>query len=276
MNAERRWVMVPIDEAGRGRRALGTARDLALGLGAGIKLMCVVEGDSHHIDGLLTELAAHVTEVPTGVEIVANKDVASAIVEAAGDDSVVCMSTAGSLLPHAGHFGSIAEEVVRRMDRPVVLIGPNADPSLTRELCRVIVPVDGSQRSEAAIGPASILAELLDLPVWVVTVVAAAEQRAFAAEMGSGAVAAESGYVRLLARNATKEHGVDAQYDVLHGEHPADSILEFASPDGVVVMTTHGRSGLARLFAGSTATAVVARSAHPVFVVRNKDDLVDD
>ena len=72
------------------------------------------------------------------------------------------------------------------------------------------------------------------------------------------------------------EASLNTQYDVLHGENPADSILDFASPDGVVVMTTHGRSGLARLFAGSTATSVVARSAHPVFVVRNKDDLVTD
>ncbi len=271
MSAERRWVMVPVDESGRGKRALGTARDLALRLGAGVRLMTVVNGsgDTARTTAMLEELAAEVPEVATEVEVLVDMDAADAIIEAADDDAVVCMTTAASLLPHEGHFGSIAEQVVRNSPRPVVLVGPRADPSLTRELSRIVVPVDGSQLSEAALGPAGVLSELLELPVWIVTVVAAADERAFVAEMGVGATGAETGYVRLLARTLAREHGVDGQYDVLHGEHPADAILDFASPDGVVVMTTHGRSGLARIFAGSVATSVVARSEHPVVVVHN-------
>jgi nucleotide-binding universal stress UspA family protein len=264
--------MVPIDESGRGQTALGTARDLALRLGAGVRLM-TVHGNAARADvitSMLEDLAGRISEVPTEVEVLVAKDPAAAIVEAAGD-AVVCMTTAASLLPHEGHFGSIAEEVVRNSSRPVVLIGPKAEPSLTRTLSRIIVPVDGSPRSEEALGPAGVLSTLLGLPVWIVTVVARADERAFVAEVGRGAVAAESGYVRLLARTLSREHGVEGEFDVLHGENPADSILEYARPDGVVVMTTHGRSGLARLFAGSTATSVVARSEHPVFVVHTGD-----
>ena len=274
MSAERRWVMVPVDEGGRGKRALGTARDLALRLNAGVRLMTVIDGssDAARTRAMLEDLAAKVPEVETQIEVLVDMDAADAIIEAADGDAVVCMTTAASLLPHEGHFGSIAEQVVRNSVRPVVLVGPKADPSLTRKLSRIIVPVDGSQLSEAALGPAGVLSELLDLPVWIVTVVTAADERAFIAEMGAGATAAETGYVRLLARTLAREHGIDGEYDVLHGEHPADAILDFASPDGVVVMTTHGRSGLARIFAGSVATSVVARSEHPVVVVHTGED----
>ncbi len=274
MSAERRWVMVPVDENGRGRRALGTATELASRLGTGVRLTTVV-GDADDVAAAaegLEKLAAPIAEVSTQVEVLVGRDAAEAIVEAAGSDAIVCMTTAASLLPHEGHFGSIAEEVVRNSANPVVLVGPKADPSLSSALTRIIVPVDGSQRSEAAVGPAGVLADLLDLPVWVVTVATAADERAFVAEMGTGAVAAESGYVRLVARGLHRDQGVDGEYDVLHGDHPADAILDFAHPDGLVVMTTHGRSGLARIFAGSIATAVVARSAHPVVVVHSADE----
>lgn len=77
----------------------------------------------------------------------------------------------------------------------------------------------------------------------------------------------ESAYVRRLARHI----GRDAQWEVLHGSDPAASILDFAHPDGVVVMSTHGRTGLARLFAGSVAAEIVAGSARPVVVLRPPD-----
>jgi nucleotide-binding universal stress UspA family protein len=55
---------------------------------------------------------------------------------------------------------------------------------------------------------------------------------------------------------------------VLHGDDPARAIVDFAGDDGTIVMTTHGRSGLNRLFAGSVTTGVVAHSQRAVFVWR--------
>ena len=50
---------------------------------------------------------------------------------------------------------------------------------------------------------------------------------------------------------------------------PADRIIEYAqeTPGAVVVMTTHGRSGLIRLAVGSVSEAVVRSSGSPMLIV---------
>lgn len=59
---------------------------------------------------------------------------------------------------------------------------------------------------------------------------------------------------------------------VLHVEDraPAEAIIDTAREHGcdLVVMASHGRSGLGRLLLGSQTQAVVGRSSVPVLVVR--------
>jgi nucleotide-binding universal stress UspA family protein len=52
---------------------------------------------------------------------------------------------------------------------------------------------------------------------------------------------------------------------------PADEILRFAKEQnaGTIVMGTHGRSGLKRLFVGSVAESVLHHSPCPVIMVRH-------
>ena len=58
---------------------------------------------------------------------------------------------------------------------------------------------------------------------------------------------------------------------VLHGTDPVQAIVEFAADDGTVVMSTHGRTGLRRVFGGSVATGVVANSKRAVVVWRPQE-----
>ena len=266
-----RTVLVPVADEARGRRAIGTARDWARRIGGSVRLVSVVHGEvAVPAREAMLALVCEEEGVPTSCEVIVGDDVAGAIVAAAGDDALVCMRTAGSMRPHQGHFGSIAEAIVRRLARPVVLVGPKADPAIGRDLHRVVVPVDGSHVSERALPPAADLAALLDVPIWVVSVISPRDQRRAEAELGEPVL--ESGYVSALARDLGREHGIDAEFEVLHGGDPADAILDFASPDAIVVMTTHGRTGLARLFAGSVTTSVVARAEHPVVVLHPGND----
>ena len=64
--------------------------------------------------------------------------------------------------------------------------------------------------------------------------------------------------------------GLPVEYAVRFGE-PAEEILEEAREFGadLVVMATHGRSGVARLMLGSVAEAVLRRSEVPVVLVRH-------
>jgi nucleotide-binding universal stress UspA family protein len=61
----------------------------------------------------------------------------------------------------------------------------------------------------------------------------------------------------------------DVETEVITGV-PADGILDFVDEKGIdlVVMGTHGRSGIDRVIFGSTATRVVRRAACPVLSVR--------
>jgi nucleotide-binding universal stress UspA family protein len=51
---------------------------------------------------------------------------------------------------------------------------------------------------------------------------------------------------------------------------PADAILASAQDEGtgLIVMSTHGRSGLSRLIMGSVAEEVLHRASVPVLLVR--------
>lgn len=65
------------------------------------------------------------------------------------------------------------------------------------------------------------------------------------------------------------------QVDVEHPEGPADNVIvERAATLGasLILMTTHGRSGLGRLVFGSVADSVLRHAPCPVLLVRIKDD----
>jgi nucleotide-binding universal stress UspA family protein len=74
---------------------------------------------------------------------------------------------------------------------------------------------------------------------------------------------------KLIAR--ARQAGVRAKSALLEGV-PADRIVRTAKGQraDVIVMGTHGRSGLAKLFLGSVAERVVATAGCPVMTVRGR------
>ena len=85
----------------------------------------------------------------------------------------------------------------------------------------------------------------------------------------SARVAAQKQLAALVAR--AKKAGVRAKAVILDGS-PHDRIIRAAKAGraDLVVMGTHGRTGLARLFLGSVAERVVGLSPCPVMTVRSK------
>jgi nucleotide-binding universal stress UspA family protein len=73
-----------------------------------------------------------------------------------------------------------------------------------------------------------------------------------------------SGVTRELAAD-----GVKVEPEVLFGD-PAEVIIAFAKASGaeLIVMSTHGQSGIGRLFAGSVAQKVLQGAKVPVLLVR--------
>ncbi len=269
--AEVTELVVPLDGSDSSVRSVPVAGSLAKRLGISIKLFsaAIEIGRSRQwIQGVAdrylpdTDVAIDVSESPNPVD---------AIVEATGSTGLVCMATAASLRPHQGRVGSVAEGVIRRMGRPVALVGPEMQPHPGQRTQRVIVPVDGSDLSKSSLDVAADLASALDVPLWIVTVVSHKAEAATEAAVGDSLLLVESGYVARLAGDMSQLGGPQVEYEVLHGDDPAKAIIDFAQDDGTVVMSTHGRSGLSRLFGGSVATRVVAHSKRAVFVWRPEE-----
>lgn len=264
-------LVVPLDGEEGSVRAVPIARSLALRLGLGVRLFSA-GGDTEELGNWMRDIAErHLEGTEATIDVAAAGDPASAIVGAAQPGGLVCMATAGSLRPHGGHVGSVAEHVVREIGRPVVLAGPEISLDPRKRAERVIVPVDGSKLSESAVGVAGDLARLLAVPVWVVTVITPHIESEAESQLGGMSAVNESGYVSRIARTVATDFGVEAEFEVLHMPDEARAIVDFAGDDGTVVMSTHGRSGLSRLFGGSVSTAVVAHSQRAVIVWRPEE-----
>jgi len=262
-------ILVPIDGTGD-MRAVDLSMQLAAAAGTSIRILSVVSdpGVADERKSAIAQAAADLSDLPFEVLVVVNDAIDDTIVEAAASAAIVCMTTAATMLPHEGHFGSIAESVVRSLERSVLLLGPKAKGRLEAAPSRLVVPVDGSEAGEYIVEGAARMAKLLGAEVWVVTVVSGELERRVEAAVGHDYGALESGYVRRIARDIGRLAGAEAQFEVLHQSDPAEAILDFAGSDAMVAMSTHGRSGLARIFAGSVTTGVVAGSPQPVLVVR--------
>jgi len=154
---------------------------------------------------------------------------------------------------------------------------------------KIVVPLDGSELAEEALGKAQELATKLQSSLILVQAVDTLAQRMSAppALMESPAAAAASVELLQAALEAEKEAahkylgrlrerlaagGLKPEAFVGEGS-AANVILEVASEQkaDLIVMSTHGRGGLGRLVFGSVADAVLRRSAVPVLLIRSRE-----
>ncbi len=129
----------------------------------------------------------------------------------------------------------------------------------------VLVPLDGSELAERAIDAARDIADAITL--LVVTYASSAEPlREFAAsEQVSTSDAAEI----YLDQVAGRLPGHEVQQVTVAGTSVAEEIVTYADAHDVsmIVMSTHGRSGVGRWLIGNITDKVVRISPVPVLVV---------
>jgi nucleotide-binding universal stress UspA family protein len=138
---------------------------------------------------------------------------------------------------------------------------------------RILVPTDGSDCATEAFEHALDLAEVHDATLEALYVVDTSMAH-MAPELGVDniltALESQGESVLETARERAEERGVDVETTLVQGI-PRTAILE-AIEDGadVVVMGTHGRSGLDRFLVGSVAERVVRSSPVPVLTIRSE------
>ncbi len=167
-------------------------------------------------------------------------------------------------------LGSVAEKVVRHAPCSVMAVHPNGE---NKPFKTILCPIDFSDHSRtatelasdvAAPGGAGItLLHVVDVPV------------AFAGEP------AVAGFVRALDKHATElletwAAAVRKRTDVpvtvrMRIGHPGAqtlAVLDEAPSVDLVVVGTHGRTGVSRIFLGSVAEKIVRHATCPVLVAR--------
>ncbi|MFY0991715.1 universal stress protein [Halomonas sp. C05BenzN] len=187
------------------------------------------------------------------------------------DDALLCMTSHGRRPVTELFLGSVAAETVRLSGKLVVLHGPRFDPDARRRIDTLMVCVDGSALAEAVLPQAVALADGLGARIQLLHVLEVDSLAASALPGGVGhGDIMESGYVQSLAHRIHAEYRAEVDWEVLHGKEPASSVVSYLAnqPDVMVVMTTHGRSGLSQLAAGSVSREVLHQARCPVAVMR--------
>jgi len=148
----------------------------------------------------------------------------------------------------------------------------------TLNVQNIVVPIDFSKMSVQAIHVAKRLAQRFSASIHLAHV----RHLNYASDFGAPAAPivpfSFMTYEQVVEQTALKELkkvagecGVSsATCDVLSGAPPFDEICRLAQtiPADLVVMPTHGRTGLKHVFLGSTAERIVQHSSCPVLVTR--------
>ena len=211
---------------------------------------------------------------------VSENDPEDAIITAADQEAetLIAISTHGRSGIGRWMLGSVTDKVVRHAAHPTLIIRAHEGGApTTPQLKRVILPLDGSEVSRIALPLAVDLAKSLGIGI---TVLRSISPMSYGDSFADYAPSMYEDLTAEIEKDVQESLSKEAQ--VIRGmgipdvaEHAVDgyagtAILDATGDEGdnIVVMATHGRSGVGRWVLGSVADRVVRHSPGPVLVVR--------
>lgn len=262
-------LVVPADGLSANHRSLDVAATIAAQLDLPIRVASLV----HHADELPARqrLLRRLTDtVSTDLNVVTTidqgGDPSAFILDWIGmKRSMVVLSggTTAHLIP-----GSITYEVLRFTPAPVMFTGPFC-LDWVGPIQRILVPIDGSRRSERCFEVAAAWATATSSPVEIVTVV---DPSAARAEPVVAHDVFESGFDLSTAAAFSERFGVACTGEVLHGSKSdrAAVIADIAAkvPGTIICMASRGAAQRSITLA-TTTSRLVHNSPVPVIVVRS-------
>jgi nucleotide-binding universal stress UspA family protein len=141
-----------------------------------------------------------------------------------------------------------------------------------------LIPLDGTELSESAFALLPLVKKLNIDTVRLVSVWKSSDEESEAGvEQQKLDDATEKGRAHLASyldrkAGAVREAGLEVEMVVRHGT-PHEEILASTDDVDMIIIATHGRSGIARWWLGSTADHVIKESACPVLVIGPNVDI---
>jgi len=222
------------------------------------------------------EFATQVLEGDPATEIVRRA-------QAGGEVRMIAMATHGRSGIGRWVFGSVAEKVLHGAPVPLLLVRVQAGAPVASALPApggyrtILVPLDGSRFAEQALDQAAELAARSDARLLLVTVVPTLEDLIYASgglvpywlNVDQEATARTAQREMEIVAHQVQNRGIRAHSMVVRG-WPAEEILCTAAQEhaDLIVMATHGRTGIGGFWLGSVAMKVVQRATRPVLLIR--------
>lgn len=264
------YIVVPLDGSPFAERALPVAAWVAAGLGAGVHPVEIVRGDEE-AEGAIRYLdSVSRRHHATGWDVFQRDDVAEALAEtvASSPARMTCMATHGQDRSTT-LLGSVAAAVLDRSDRPVMLVGPEAQ-AVTAADAAIVVAVDGTGGDDALVAVALGWASKLGRGLEIVTVAEPAPAGASEAtppRQVRGPAEPEKYVASLVARAAGTSVAVTSRvaYDPVSVRDGLIPVLDRTA--AFVVLGSRPRPGESRMALGSDAARIVHDAPVPAVAV---------
>ncbi len=287
-------ILVPLDGSELAERALATAQQLALVTAAELVLLRIVPPLFLSVDPLVfdqmsqqgeDEAMAYLrrvqdTQLPANLRVhlvTQTGPVAGLILQYAQNHAcdLIIMSSHGRSGASRWVYGSVADKVLRGACCNVLIIRAQIEETpFTHQ--RILVPLDGSQLAESALEPALVLAQALPAELVLLRVVNPAHLTLETTTMRQ-----QSDYLENHDREETEAYmqqiqaSLTGQPVVIHTDivkgSTAETIIDYAAAHrfDLIVMSSHGRSGIQRWVYGSITEKVLRGANCATMVIRD-------
>jgi len=294
-------IVVPLDTSPESEASLPVAEALARRTEGMLLLISVIEAPSefgvwlhaeetidawvdHHVkvDQYLAGLAGGISGVPVDT-LVSTGNPASEINSIAREQAepVIVMASQARTGVSRVAVGSVAASVIHDARCPVIVVREPASESAATgqpvgSLDRLLVALDGSDFAESALSTAQSvlgtsglelhLLRVVETNKWYGSSYSEIDFTALSVYVESEEIAASEYLERQAALLTDAGHTVTWEVrDGLVSDHIATAAADFGA--GLIVMSTHGRTGVGRVLMGSVAERVIHDGGRPVMLV---------
>jgi nucleotide-binding universal stress UspA family protein len=293
-------ILIPLDGSPVAEQVLPLAKMFVKRLRSSVVLLQAVEplGKRMHVEGATLHVDEQVEawrkqaldylqtiqrDFPAGISVECATEVgspATVILDWAESARVdlIAMATHGRTGPQRWVYGSVAAKALTGTRLPVLLVRAVPTPRPLSSIRRILVPLDGSELAEQALVPAQIVGAVFDAEIILFRVVDFPGYAAKSQGAGMYTSAVEDAMretaEEYLAQTAgyLQAQGARVKWETRLGL-ATERILEAAQEQvaDLIIMSTHGRSGLGRWVMGSESERVLSASQIPVLLVRSKE-----
>lgn len=287
-------ILVPLDGSALAETVLPYVRSFARALDIPAEFLRVIDPELYEIppeslkarpgvtkadveresEAYLEQLASRFADLSVLRCSVARGKAAQVIADRAATHAgtIIAMSTHGRTGLERWLLGSVAEKVLHTAKNPVLLVRPwealkEGEAKLPN---KIFVPLDGSLLAELALPHAVELAKRMALELVLLRVY---DPLSYGHLPRLDLIAEElreeaKNYLEEKARRL-RDQGIERASPLVLEGYPSAQIVDLAraEPEGLLVISTHGRSGISRWLLGSVTERVIRHARGPLLVV---------